>query len=184
MPHPSFPKHLINQQRPEDESQESVFTQHSCLNIIFSISHFNFFSTRKLLNVLDTQTVLCSILNQFTSLRDTHLPRVQSIQALVDPLLYVEASLQLLPVVLHRNPGMSLRDATTALFAGVFFERCVCPLGCHLCCHLCCGLVGLVSRLFDAHGRERSWEATQLPPFFSPLFLLRCFCDLIKTELN
>lgn len=42
----------------------------------------------------------------------TFLTRVQPVQALVDPLLHVQSLLQLLPVVLDGNPGMSLRYRT------------------------------------------------------------------------
>lgn len=86
----------------------------------------------------------------------THLARIQPVQALVDPLLHVQPPLQLLPVVLHGNPSVSLGDITS-LIGGqlhiwwmnvvIFPKRRPGSVG----CHLCSGLVRLVSLLFHAH---------------------------------
>lgn len=106
-------------------------------------------------------------------LSETHLTRVQPVQALVDPLLNVEAPLQLLPVVLHRNPSVSLRDTTPALLVVVIldFGHEADPLG----CHVSSGVIRLVSRLFKARGHESSWEATATRLFF--LVPLEMFID-------
>lgn len=93
----------------------------------------------------------------------THLTRVEPVQAVFDPLLHVQPPLQLLPVVLHGDPGMSLRDVTPVLRRKIwwinvvmFLQRRAGPIG----CHYWSGLVWLVSRRFflkDSRGERKLW---------------------------
>lgn len=79
----------------------------------------------------------------------TDLTRVQPVQALVDPLLHVQSLLQLLPVVLDGNPGMSLRYRTPQIWwmnFVIFLQRRPGPVG----SHFWSGVAWLVSPLFQA----------------------------------
>lgn len=104
--------------------------------------------------------------------RRTHLTRVELVQILVNPLLHVQPLLQFLPVVLHGNAGVPLRDMTPVIRRKVriwwvhvlmFLQVRAGPV----CCHFWCGAPSLSGLVWLVGGDGGAHPGGQEITFFS-----------------